>query len=82
MTIDETRQATELPRPERVGSLSRRETAVLCELVQGFTLEQIARRLFVSRNTVKTQVASLYRKLGVTTRAEAIERGGELLRRS
>jgi DNA-binding NarL/FixJ family response regulator len=30
--------------------------------------------LFVSRHTVKTQVASVYRKLGVSSRAEAVDR--------
>lgn len=81
MTIEDARRTTKSVRRERVGNLSRRETAVLYELVEGFTLEQIARRLFVSRNTVKTQVSSLYRKLDVATRPEAIEQGEILLGR-
>ena len=52
--------------------LSVRERVVLSELSEDVTLEQIARRLFVSRNTVKTQVRSIYRKIGATTRAEAV----------
>jgi len=32
----------------------------------------------VSRNTIKTQAISVYRKLGVSSRAEAIERANEL----
>lgn len=36
------------------------------------TLEQIAEDLFVSRNTVKSQVRLLYRKLGVNSRDEAV----------
>ena len=35
-------------------------------------LEEIATRLFVTRNTVKSQVRSVYRKIGVSTRAEAV----------
>ena len=35
-------------------------------------------RLFVSRNTVKTQAISIYRKLGVSSRSEAIDRAAEL----
>lgn len=52
--------------------LSVRERVVLAELAEDVTLEDIARRLFVSRNTVKTQVRSVYRKIGVSTRAEAV----------
>lgn len=50
--------------------LTRRERVVLERLDESVTLDQIARELFVSRNTVKTQVRSVYRKLGVSTRAE------------
>ncbi len=52
--------------------LTKRELVVLSHLERDLTLEEIAGRLFVSRNTVKTQVRSLYRKLGVSTRAEAV----------
>lgn len=52
--------------------LSVRERVVLAELAEDVTLEDIARRLFVSRNTVKTQVRSVYRKIGASTRAEAV----------
>ena len=38
------------------------------------SLEEIAERLYVSRNTVKSQAISIYRKLGVSTRGETIER--------
>ncbi|GHS85916.1 helix-turn-helix domain-containing protein [Cellulomonas hominis] len=52
--------------------LTRRELVVLAELAEDQTLEEIASRLFVSRNTVKSQVRSVYRKIGVSTRAEAV----------
>lgn len=55
------------------GSLTRRERVVLSNLTEEVTLEQIASKLFVTRNTVKSQVRSVYRKLGVSTRAEAVE---------
>ena len=35
---------------------------------------EIADEVFVSRNTVKTQAIAVYRKLGVTSRAAAVER--------
>jgi LuxR family maltose regulon positive regulatory protein len=40
--------------------------------------EEIAERLGVSRHTVKTQVVSIYRKLDVSSRGEAIDRAIEI----
>jgi hypothetical protein len=40
--------------------------------------EEIAARLFVSRHTVKSQVVSIYGKLGVSNRGEAVERAIEI----
>ncbi|HET9723801.1 MAG TPA: AAA family ATPase [Actinomycetota bacterium] len=42
------------------------------------SFRDIAQRLYVSPNTVKTQAVSLYRKLGVSSRSEAMERAEEL----
>ncbi|MCA5894076.1 LuxR C-terminal-related transcriptional regulator [Isoptericola sp. NEAU-Y5] len=53
-------------------SLTRRERVILSNLSEDVTLEQIATKLFVTRNTVKSQVRSVYRKLGVSSRAEAV----------
>ncbi|WP_083259972.1 helix-turn-helix domain-containing protein [Cellulosimicrobium cellulans] len=58
--------------PTPLAPLTRRERVVLSNLSEDVTLEQIASKLFVTRNTVKSQVRSLYRKLGVSTRAEAV----------
>jgi len=52
--------------------LTRRELVVLGNLSEDVTLEEIASKLFVTRNTVKSQVRSLYRKIGVSTRAGAV----------
>ncbi len=52
--------------------LTRRERVVLAELAEDVTLEEIAIRLFVTRNTVKSQVRSVYRKIGASTRSEAV----------
>ncbi|MGI9613226.1 MAG: LuxR C-terminal-related transcriptional regulator [Acidimicrobiales bacterium] len=53
-------------------ALTGREIAVLQLLSSSLTLPQIAGELFVSHNTVKTHVQSLYRKLGVTKRVDAV----------
>ena len=58
--------------------LSEREIAVLEELEATTTIALIARRLFVSTNTVKSQLRSLYRKLGVSTRERALTEGYRL----
>jgi len=57
----------------RLASLTPAERRVLNQLATHRTLFEIAQRLFVSRATVKTHVASIYAKLGVTTRADAVE---------
>ncbi|HET8854219.1 MAG TPA: LuxR C-terminal-related transcriptional regulator, partial [Ktedonobacteraceae bacterium] len=53
--------------------LSPQELKVLQRLCAGQTYAEIAEALVVSINTIKTQVSSIYRKLGVSRRAEAIE---------
>ncbi len=53
--------------------LSARELAVLGELVSTGSAAEIAERQFVSVNTVKSQLRSIYRKLGVSDRAAALE---------
>ncbi|WP_201372406.1 LuxR C-terminal-related transcriptional regulator [Ktedonobacter robiniae] len=56
----------------QAGSLSPQEQRVLHYLCAGNTYDEIAQILVVSSNTIKTQVRSIYRKLGVNRRAEAI----------
>lgn len=58
--------------------LSHRELLVLAEVEQGATVADIAAALFISPNTVKTHLRRLYRKLGVTTRADAIRKAKSL----
>jgi LuxR family maltose regulon positive regulatory protein len=55
-----------------VEPLSQRERKVLRLLAAGLSNPEIADELVVSLNTVKTQVSSIYRKLNVTNRKEAI----------
>ena len=53
-------------------TLSSREREVLNELARGSTYADIAESLFVSENTIKTHVSSLYGKLGAARRSEAL----------
>src|SRR5918997_295069 len=52
-----------------------REREVLGLLGQGFSNKMIARELHISEHTVKFHISSLYAKLGVSNRAEAVSRG-------
>jgi ATP/maltotriose-dependent transcriptional regulator MalT len=54
--------------------LSERETAVMRYLPSQLTNAEIATECLISVNTVKTHLKSIYAKLGVSTRAEAISR--------
>ena len=66
--------------PAHSGSvvLTEREKAVLGMLGGDLSQQEIARELYVSINTVKTHTTSIYRKLGVSSRRQAIERAHNL----
>jgi len=55
-------------------SLTAAELRLLPFLPTHLSFRQIADRLYVSRHTVKSQAISIYRKLGVSSRSEAIDR--------
>ncbi len=57
--------------------LSPAEMRVLRQLATHRTLQEIADHLYVTRPTVKTHVAAIYSKLGVSTRAEAVAALGD-----
>ena len=59
-------------------SLTTAELRLLPMLSTHLTFPQIGDRLYISRHTVKTQAVSIYRKLGVSSRNEAIDRMHEL----
>lgn len=59
-------------------SLTGAELRLLPYLATHLTFVEIAGRLFISRNTVKTEAVSIYRKLGVSSRSEAIARAVEV----
>ena len=66
------------PRAQAALGISRRELDVLHELAAGRSNKEIARRLKLSPNTVKTHVARLFEKLEANRRTEAIRRARDL----
>ncbi len=58
--------------------LSPAELRLLPYLQTHLTFPEIAGRIFVSHNTVRSQVGSIYRKLGVSARSEAVEHATEI----
>ena len=61
--------------PHERGPLSERETEVLGLLAKGLANKQIAAALGISEHTVKFHVSSIYQKLNVTNRTEAVRAG-------
>jgi LuxR family maltose regulon positive regulatory protein len=59
----------------RGASLTEREAAVLHLLRRPLSLREIGDELFLSQNTIKTHTRAIYRKLGVSTRDDAVARG-------
>jgi DNA-binding NarL/FixJ family response regulator len=61
-----------VPAPRTSGPLTTREREVLALLVEGLSNQQVADRLVLSKRTVEHHVGSIFAKLGVSTRAEAL----------
>lgn len=77
LKIEATRTAPYRP-VLRLVALTARERTILHALAQGGSTTDIASRLFVSVNTVRTQVKSIYRKLGVSSKHHALARAQQL----
>jgi LuxR family maltose regulon positive regulatory protein len=74
----ERRLAGQPPEMPPAGPLTERETAVLRLLGGSLSLREIGQELYVSQNTVKTHIRAIYRKLGVSTRHDAIAAGQDI----
>jgi LuxR family maltose regulon positive regulatory protein len=59
-------------------SLTAAELRLLPYLATHLSFPEIGARLFISRTTVKTEAVSLYRKLGASSRSQAIDRAIEV----
>jgi DNA-binding NarL/FixJ family response regulator len=78
--IEALRQARAKPREESgADELTLRQRRVLELLAQGLSNKQIARTLAISEITVKAHVSSIFRKLGVTNRVQAVLEATRLL---
>ncbi|MFE0101484.1 LuxR C-terminal-related transcriptional regulator [Streptomyces sp. NPDC059009] len=67
------------PRPAHPApTLTNRQLVVLRRLQASVPLRQIASELYISHNTVKSHVRAVYRKLGASSRDEAVRHAREL----
>ena len=66
------------PAPELAHPLTQRELEVLHLIMQGLANKEIARRLFLSPDTVKVHSRNIYGKLGVRSRTQAVAKAQTL----
>ena len=65
----------EFPESPKATTLTRREQEILRWLDRGWTDQQIAEELFLSRKTISNHVSSILFKFGAQSRQEAVYRG-------
>lgn len=58
--------------PGKAEGLTEREAEVICLIMQGLSNQEIADRIYLSINSVKSYIRTAYRTMGVTTRSRAI----------
>ena len=64
--------------PRRVLGLTSAELRLVPLLTTHHSFREIGQRLYVSQHTVKSQAISIYRKLGVSSRGQAVQRVQEI----
>ncbi len=70
--------AAELEQRTLAATLSQREQELLAVLAEGLTNREIAARLMIEESTIRTHLRNIYRKLGVNSRLQAVQRAREL----
>lgn len=63
--------------PGKAKGLNAREAEVIGLITQGLSNQEIAQRIYVSINSVKSYIRSAYRTMGVTSRSQAVLWGVE-----
>ena len=58
--------------------ITEREYEVLCMIDQGLSNKEVAEKLFISQNTVKTHLSNLYVKLDAKRRTQALKNAKDL----
>jgi DNA-binding NarL/FixJ family response regulator len=58
--------------PGRAAGLTPREAEILALITQGLTNQEIADRVYLSINSVKTYIRTAYRRIGVERRSQAV----------
>jgi DNA-binding NarL/FixJ family response regulator len=58
--------------PGREHGLTAREAEIIALITQGLSNQEIAKRSYLSINSIKTYIRSAYRKMGVTSRSQAV----------
>ena len=78
--VDELRASLKTMRTDAPGAstLTEAELRLVPYLTTHLSFREIGERLYVSRNTVRSQAMAVYRKLNVTSRSGAVERALEL----
>lgn len=77
VATDQTTIVPDFQKIEQLG-ISKREMEVLQLIAEGFSNQEIAEKLFVSLNTVKTHSSNLFVKLDVKRRTQAVQKAKEL----
>jgi len=65
-------------KPVYIEPLTERERQVLILACRGYSAREIGRQLFISERTVESHVSNGYRKLGIRSRIELVQRSVEL----
>ncbi len=74
----EAKNAASVEPAREAAGMTRRELEILSLIAEGLSNKEIAGKLFVSENTVKTHASRVFDKLGARRRTQAVQMGKEL----